>query len=330
MAAAAAAQDGMSLTCGSTSDPTPATSVPGQYDRKDSAGRRLTDRIRQSVSGVRAELDNRNHAIKNHRRQINEWKYSRVQDVALSICSEIQNSLSPAALMRWVTLMRYREEGTKLVELFCFASWLLPHITDDAEVGVYSKTLTARVYRAAAKEMPRMILLSAFGAEPDLHNMRGFMRQWEQAEKMLTGEDYAVLGNLDEKDMGPFLFWLLNERASLCASFLFCPSSPSENSDDFSPPLCGMHELRPPLSLDPLDGMRQSLNDRDSVLSLVNWAEEKSYRSRELRLRPHGRCRLHQGRHGSGICKPLSNRCSIRNVNQTTRHHFRSSSVSAR
>ena len=90
-----------------------------------------------------------------------------------------------------------------------------------------------------------MILLSAFGAEPDLHNMRGFMRQWEQAEKMLTGEDYAVLGNLDEKDMGPFLFWLLNERASLCASFLFCPSSPSENSDDFSPPLCGMHELRP-------------------------------------------------------------------------------------
>ena len=63
-----------------------------------------------------------------------------------------------------------------------------------------------------------MILLAAFGEAADVRSMQGFMRLWEHAVRTLSRDDFRLLGSLDERDHGPFLFWLLNERIWLpCA-----------------------------------------------------------------------------------------------------------------
>ena len=63
-----------------------------------------------------------------------------------------------------------------------------------------------------------MILVAAFGEAAGVRSMQGFMRLWEHAERTLSRDDFRLLGSLDERDHGPFLFWLLNERIWLpCA-----------------------------------------------------------------------------------------------------------------
>ncbi len=64
-----------------------------------------------------------------------------------------------------------------------------------------------------------MILLAAFGEAAGVRSMQGFMRLWEHAERALSRDDFRLLGSLEQRDHGPFLFWLLNERVLLrCAS----------------------------------------------------------------------------------------------------------------
>ncbi len=105
-----------------------------------------------------------------------------------------------------------------MAAFFCFCCWVAPHIPDDAEVGVYSRTSTAKVYRTAARRIPELILVAAFGEAAGVRSMQGFMRLWEHAEQTLSRDDFRLLGSLDERDHGPFLFWLLNERIWLpCA-----------------------------------------------------------------------------------------------------------------
>jgi hypothetical protein len=138
------------------------------------------------------------------------WKAKVIESLALDICSEIQNSIAPSALRRLI--IKLQDNAERMVGFFCFTAWLTPHVADDAEVGVYSKTVTARIYREAADSIPRLILVAAFGQPEIVRSMQSFMQQWEQAEHSLTGDSADMIEYLDEKDRGPFLYWMINER----------------------------------------------------------------------------------------------------------------------
>jgi hypothetical protein len=38
------------------------------------------------------------------------------------------------------------------------------------------------------------------------------MDNWERAERRFTKDDLALVEQIDAKDRGPFLYWLINER----------------------------------------------------------------------------------------------------------------------
>ena len=65
-----------------------------------------------------------------------------------------------------------------------------------------------------------MILVAAFGEAAGVRSMQGFMRLWEHAERTHSHDDFRMLESLDERDHGPFLFWLLNERVWLPSAAL--------------------------------------------------------------------------------------------------------------
>jgi hypothetical protein len=157
------------------------------------------------------------------------WNRSLVKKTTLKLCAEIQNSVEPAAFLRWTR--RNRGNESSMAAFFCFCCWVVPHIPDDAEVGVYSRTLTAKVYRTAARRIPQMILVAAFGEAAGVRSMRGFMQLWEHAERTLSRDDFRLLGSLDERDHGPFLFWLLNERVWLPSAVLALRQSPASCLD---------------------------------------------------------------------------------------------------
>jgi hypothetical protein len=152
------------------------------------------------------------------------WNSSLVKKTTLKLCAEIQNSVKPAAFRRWTR--RNRGNESSMAAFFCFCCWVAPHIPDDAEVGVYSRTLAAKVYRTAARRIPEMILVAAFGEAAGVRSMQGFMRLWEHAERTLS-DDFRLLGSLDERDHGPFLFWLLNERVWLPSAVLASRQPPA-------------------------------------------------------------------------------------------------------
>jgi hypothetical protein len=137
------------------------------------------------------------------------WRKKLLTTVAAALCCEIGSSVSPFYLRRWVYANR-RNDGA-LAKLFCFSVWLTPHVQNDAEVGVYSKTTAAFIYRQAAERMPRLLLVAAFAESEAVNNMRSFMDSWRKAEEMLSDEDVKVLDVLDKKDLGAFLYWSLNE-----------------------------------------------------------------------------------------------------------------------
>ncbi len=152
---------------------------------------------------------------------------------AIDLCEEIENTLNPLLLRRWLAFhTRTRASNSwfrganisdadanlsklTLVRFFNCTAWLSPQIPDHADIGAYSQSVTASVYKIAAQNMPRLILMAAFGQEEVKTNMQYFMEQLERAEHTLSKADVAMLDNISSKDRGPFLYWLLNERAML-------------------------------------------------------------------------------------------------------------------
>jgi hypothetical protein len=96
--------------------------------------------------------------------------------------------------------------------LFCLSAWTASLIPDHADIGAYSNSVKSRIYKKAAEQMPRLLLVSAFGHEDVAQNVKYFLEQLEHAENVLSNEELAVIDNLMAKDRGPFLFWLVNER----------------------------------------------------------------------------------------------------------------------
>lgn len=95
-------------------------------------------------------------------------------------------------------------------------AWLAPYIPDHSEVGVYSASIGAGVYHRAASQMPRLLLVAAFGQKVVANNLKHFLAQLNQAEENLTADDVEIVSGLVAKDRGPFLYWLLNERYLGC------------------------------------------------------------------------------------------------------------------
>jgi hypothetical protein len=138
------------------------------------------------------------------------WRPSRVQSFTTLLCSELSVSLSPYTLHRYVK----RNAGleAKLAELFCFSTWTAPFVSDYSAFGAYSRGIAAKIYTQAARRMPRLLLMAAFSKRETVVNMKGFMDNWERAERRFTKDDLALVEQIDAKDRGPFLYWLINER----------------------------------------------------------------------------------------------------------------------
>ena len=139
------------------------------------------------------------------------WRESLVQRYAKLLCTEVSLSVRPYALRRFVK--KNGELDSKLAEVFCFSTWTAPVVCDYGNNGAYSNSIAARIYNEAAERMPRLLLLAAFSKKDIVQNMKGFMDNWERAESRFTKDDLALLEQIDAKDRGPFLYWLLNERA---------------------------------------------------------------------------------------------------------------------
>ena len=139
-----------------------------------------------------------------------EWHHSRVRDAVHKICWELSQSLSPVELWRWIR--QNEEQSSILASLFCFAARLVPHIPDLAEIGAYSRSLTAKTYREAAERMPRILLMSAFGNAELGSNMKFFLEHLEEAEKKISDTDLELLAGVMPKDRGPVLYWMIKER----------------------------------------------------------------------------------------------------------------------
>ena len=138
------------------------------------------------------------------------WKESLVQRYANMLCTELALSVRPYALRRFVK--KNGELDSKLAEVFCFSTWTAPVVCDYSNNGAYSNGIAAMIYNQAAERMPRLLLLAAFSKKDIVQNMKGFMDNWECAENRFTKDDLALLEQIDAKDRGPFLYWLLNER----------------------------------------------------------------------------------------------------------------------
>ena len=148
-----------------------------------------------------------------------EWQLSRVEDIVHKICFEIAESLSSVKLGQWVRKYHLRE--AKMAGLFCFSAWLAPVIPDYSDMSCYSKTTKSKIYRTAAEQMPRLILEAAFGDSAVARHMQSFMKEWEEAETSVKGEDLRMLQHIEKKDRGPFLYWLVNERGSIVSRRCF-------------------------------------------------------------------------------------------------------------
>ena len=141
------------------------------------------------------------------------WKPYRVERVARKICFELQFSMAPFHLRRLISASR-DSNPERLAVLFCLSAWVNAWIPDSAEIGSYSNSVTSKVYKKAAEQMPRLLLVSAFGHEDVSQNVKYFLEQLEHAENQLSNEELAVVENIVAKDRGPFLYWMVNECQS--------------------------------------------------------------------------------------------------------------------
>ena len=106
------------------------------------------------VSTAVLRLSNRSGSSRGSNRSTDAplWQHSQVEKKCREVCSELQNSLDPIALFRWSH--KNSDNEAKLMGLFCMSAWIAPHIPDYANIGAYSKSRKAKVYRLAAKQVP--------------------------------------------------------------------------------------------------------------------------------------------------------------------------------
>jgi hypothetical protein len=115
-------------------------------------------------------------------------------------------------LSRW--LRKNAASESKLTGLFCLSVWLGPYIPHDADIGAYSKTVPAKVYKLTAQLMPKLVCVAAYCNAEKRKGLLRFLEIMEAAETDLTKTDEAMVDLVTEKDRGPFLYWLLNECCS--------------------------------------------------------------------------------------------------------------------
>jgi hypothetical protein len=138
------------------------------------------------------------------------WDPVRVEMPLRALCSEIGESIAAVVLRRWV--LDCTTNSDRLGQLFVLAVRLKPHITDSSDLGVYSKSARSRIYRSLAERMPKLLMLAAYSPPSVVRSLENFMDHWELAEEHLTDVHVGILDNLDGKDRGAFLYWMLNER----------------------------------------------------------------------------------------------------------------------
>jgi hypothetical protein len=79
------------------------------------------------------------------------WKPAAVYPVARKICFELSSTVSPFKLRRLLAEFK----GEDIAKLFCFAAWISPVTPDYSDIGCFSDSSLAHVYRQAATQMPK-------------------------------------------------------------------------------------------------------------------------------------------------------------------------------
>jgi hypothetical protein len=98
----------------------------------------------------------------------------------------------------------------------------LAHVIPDyAEQSAYSGTLTSGIYNEAGQTMPNLILMMAFGDSKLATHIKGYLDELVSAKELFTSDDQKMIDHIVDKDRGPLLFWLANER--IPASLPSCP-----------------------------------------------------------------------------------------------------------
>jgi hypothetical protein len=150
------------------------------------------------------------------------WSAMRVEVPVRSLCCDIGGTVSPVVLRHWVNT--YNADEDQMAQLFVLAARLKPHICDASDIGIYSKTSKAKVYRGVAERMPKLLVLAGLSQGMLARHLELFMRAWKDAEEDFPEERLAILHGLDGRDHGPFLYWMLNERCQVfCTSRLVSP-----------------------------------------------------------------------------------------------------------
>ena len=168
------------------------------------------------VSEVGSALDQSQPRDQKHdSHEAHAWNARQVRRVAEKISHEIGFSLFPVSMYGLVNRrMKSHEDGhpAELLDMFRLSAWLAPHIPDTADIGAYSNGNKAKVYRQIAARLPRLLLLSSFGSLDVLKSIASFIEHMEVSESTFSDDDVAVFDLVSEKDKGPFLYWLVNER----------------------------------------------------------------------------------------------------------------------
>jgi hypothetical protein len=139
-------------------------------------------------------------------------KATKLRKLAEEKCEEMPNSFSPTKMRNFIIKARLRDESL-LMSLFCSMVSLSEHLSDSSQVGVYSNTVEAVVYRTAAYEMRKVFVATIFSPPEFCATVRSFFAEWALAEDAVSDHDLKVLDALDNRDKPAFFFWLVNERA---------------------------------------------------------------------------------------------------------------------
>jgi len=140
----------------------------------------------------------------------NLWKRSRIQVLLRKLCLELPYTFKPTSIYRFLATGENALRASQLTQLLCLASRVAPYIPDSAVVGAYSNATSAMVYKKAAEQMPRLIVIGMFGEDAVAKNLQYFLSQLEKAESELSKEELSVAETIMGKDRGPLLYWLLN------------------------------------------------------------------------------------------------------------------------
>ena len=155
----------------------------------------------------------------------NLWKRARIQALLRKLCLELPHSFQPMAIYRFSASGEKGSQATvqsKLTALLTLSARLAPYIPDSAVVGSYSNAASAMIYKKAAQQMPRLLVIGMFGEDAVTKNLQYFLAQLENAERELSKEELSISETIVAKDRGPMLYWLLNERDKRHTSICLC------------------------------------------------------------------------------------------------------------